>query len=94
MAKKKATGSKATQYQRSVGKFRRVIIHGGQNVIAGNIIVKQLGTKFHPGENVGMGRDYSIFAKMDGVVEFYVRKGRKYIRVVTTEPPQPNLIVT
>jgi large subunit ribosomal protein L27 len=54
---------------------------GGQEVLAGNILVRQLGTKFHPGEGVGMGRDYTLFALVDGVVKFekYTRQ-----RVVKT----------
>jgi large subunit ribosomal protein L27 len=54
---------------------------GGQEVLAGNILVRQLGTKFHPGDGVGMGRDYTLFALVDGVVKFekYTRQ-----RVVKT----------
>ncbi|MCP4669988.1 MAG: 50S ribosomal protein L27, partial [Desulfobacula sp.] len=48
---------------------------GGENVVAGNIIVRQVGTKIHPGNNVGMGKDYTLFSKIDGVVTFE-RKGR------------------
>lgn len=83
MAKKKAAGAKARQYQRPVGKHRRVIKYSGEMVLAGNIIVKQLGTKFHPGENVGMGRDFSLFAKEKGTVEFYTKKERQYVKVNT-----------
>jgi large subunit ribosomal protein L27 len=59
---------------------------GGEQVRAGNIIIRQLGTKIHPGENVGMGRDYTLFALTDGVVE-YGRKGRtrKRVSVVPAE---------
>lgn len=59
---------------------------GGQAVRAGNIIVRQRGTQFHPGNNVGMGRDYTLFALVDGVVQFRrVRKDRKCIDVVEAE---------
>ncbi len=51
-------------------QYRGVKKYGGEKVIAGNIIVRQVGTKFHPGKNVGMGRDYTLFALTDGVVEF------------------------
>ncbi|MHC4872172.1 MAG: 50S ribosomal protein L27 [Planctomycetota bacterium] len=51
-------------------KYRGVKKYGGEKVISGNIIVRQVGTKFHPGKNVGMGRDFTLFALEDGVVEF------------------------
>ncbi|MEC9071427.1 MAG: 50S ribosomal protein L27, partial [Myxococcota bacterium] len=57
-------------------QFRGVKRFGGEQVIAGNIIVRQLGTQFHPGDNVGMGKDYTLFALCDGVVEFK-RKANK-----------------
>ena len=60
-------------------------IFGGQKVSAGNIIVRQRGTKFHPGFNVGCGKDHTLFAKADGVVEFQIKgpKQRKYVNVLT-----------
>jgi len=81
MAHKKALGSKARQKSRVVGKRRGVKKFGGEAVVAGNILVRQLGTKFHPGENVGMGRDYTLFAKEDGVVEFKKLRDRRYVHV-------------
>jgi large subunit ribosomal protein L27 len=69
MAHKKAGGS-SRNGRDSQGQRRGVKIFGGQTVRAGNIIVRQLGTRFHPGRNVGMGRDYTLFAKIDGVVRF------------------------
>ena len=58
---------------------------GGERVRAGNILVRQRGTKFHPGENVGMGRDYTLFATADGVVKFETRfGGQKHVRIDTT----------
>jgi len=82
MAHKKAGGSKATQYKRTHAKNRGLKKAGGESVITGNILVRQLGTKLHPGENVGIGRDYTLFAKNDGVVEFASKRGRKYVNVV------------
>lgn len=82
MAHKKAGGS-SRNGRDSAGQRRGVKRFGGQPVRAGNIIVRQLGTVVHPGMNVGMGRDYTIFAKMDGIVRFekYVRKRRVKTRV-------------
>ena len=57
-------------------KYRGVKAYGGQTVSAGSIIVRQCGTQFHPGKNAGMGRDFTIFALIDGVVEF-VKTSRK-----------------
>ncbi|MBN2494775.1 MAG: 50S ribosomal protein L27 [Deltaproteobacteria bacterium] len=74
MAHKKGQG--ATRNGRdSAGQRRGVKIYAGQKVRAGNILVRQLGTRIYPGENVGMGRDYTLFAKVDGVVR-YGRLGR------------------
>lgn len=55
---------------------------GGEQVIAGNIIVRQRGTKFYPGLNVGMGRDHTLFALVDGTVEFATRRNRKHINIL------------
>ncbi|MCK9287799.1 MAG: 50S ribosomal protein L27 [Sphaerochaetaceae bacterium] len=55
---------------------------GGQQVKAGEILVRQHGTKFHPGENVGCGKDYTLFAKIAGAVEFHKRNNRQYIRII------------
>ena len=74
MAQKKGQG--ATRNGRdSNGQRRGVKIYAGQKVLAGNILVRQLGTRIFPGQNVGMGRDYTLFAKIDGVVK-YGRLGR------------------
>jgi large subunit ribosomal protein L27 len=69
MAHKKAGGS-SKNGRDSNGQRRGVKRFGGQKVKAGNIILRQLGTKIHPGDNVGMGKDYTLFAKIDGVVSF------------------------
>lgn len=75
MAHKKAGGS-SRNGRDSAGQRRGVKRFGGQHVKAGNIIIRQLGTVVHPGQNVGMGRDFTIFAKIDGIVRFekYYRK--------------------
>ncbi len=69
MAHKKAGGS-SRNGRDSSGQRRGVKKFGGEAVRAGNILVRQLGTKIHPGTNVGLGRDYTLFAKVDGVVTF------------------------
>jgi large subunit ribosomal protein L27 len=74
MAHKKAGGS-SKNGRDSNGQRRGVKRFSGQKVKAGNIIVRQLGTKIHPGNNVGVGKDYTLFALIDGVVTFE-RKGR------------------
>ncbi|HKK32452.1 MAG TPA: 50S ribosomal protein L27 [Desulfomicrobiaceae bacterium] len=74
MAHKKAGGS-SRNGRDSAGQRRGVKRFGGQQVLAGNILVRQLGTKVHPGLNVGMGRDYTLFALVDGEVKF-----EKYLR--------------
>ena len=79
MAHKKAGGS-SRNGRDSVGQRRGVKRFGGQKVSAGHIVVRQVGTKIHPGNNVGMGRDYTLFAKIDGVVTFE-RIGRSRKRV-------------
>lgn len=79
MAHKKAGGS-SKNGRDSNGQRRGVKRYGGQPVLAGNIIVRQLGTKIHAGENVGIGKDYTLFAKINGVVTFE-RMGRSRKRV-------------
>jgi large subunit ribosomal protein L27 len=69
MAHKKAGGS-SKNGRDSNGQRRGVKRYGGQTVKAGNILVRQLGTRIHPGENVGMGKDYTLFALVDGVVAY------------------------
>jgi large subunit ribosomal protein L27 len=79
MAHKKAGGS-SRNGRDSPGQRLGVKRFAGQQVKAGNIIVRQHGTSIHPGQNVGVGRDYTLFAKVDGVVQFE-RKGRNRKRV-------------
>ncbi|GAB7023254.1 50S ribosomal protein L27 [Salidesulfovibrio brasiliensis] len=75
MAHKKAGGS-SRNGRDSIGQRRGVKRFGGQEVAAGNILVRQLGTRVHPGDGVGMGKDYTLFALVDGVVKYekYIRK--------------------
>jgi len=80
MAHKKAGGS-SKNGRDSRGQRRGVKRFGGQAVRAGNILVRQLGTKFHPGKNVGMGKDYTLFALIDGIVKFETRRNRKHVSV-------------
>jgi large subunit ribosomal protein L27 len=84
MAHKKAGGS-TRNGRDSEAKRLGVKRFGGQFVTAGNIIVRQRGTKFHPGVNVGLGRDHTIFATADGKVEFVLKGSpvRKYVNIVT-----------
>ena len=81
MAHKKGVGS-SRNGRNSNPKYRGVKKHGSEYVLAGNIIIRQKGTKFHPGENVGMGRDYTIFSLVEGYVKFETRgSGRKFVSV-------------
>ena len=77
MAHKKAAGS-TRNGRDSRSKRRGIKVGGGQSVRAGGIIVRQKGTKFFAGDNVGMGNDYTLFAKADGVVEFTEKRQKKY----------------
>jgi len=79
MAHKKGGGS-SKNGRDSNPKYRGVKKFGGQSVRAGNILVRQVGTKFHPGHNVGIGRDFTLFALIDGVVKFS-GKTRKKINI-------------
>ena len=83
MAHKKAGGS-TRNGRDSNPKYLGVKVYGGQTVNAGNIIVRQRGTRFHPGSGVGLGRDHTIFAIVDGIVEFKTKgaQNRKFISVV------------
>ena len=84
MAHKKAGGS-TRNGRDSESKRLGVKRFGGQEVAAGNILVRQRGTRFHAGVNVGMGKDHTLFATADGKVEFVVKgpKNRKYVQVVS-----------
>lgn len=80
MAHKKGVGS-SKNGRESESKRLGVKIFGGQRAIAGNIIVRQRGTKHHPGKNVGMGKDHTLFALVDGIVRFKRIKDRSYVSV-------------
>jgi large subunit ribosomal protein L27 len=84
MAHKKAGGS-SRNGRDSHSKRLGVKRYGSEHVIAGNIIVRQRGTQFHPGDNVGMGKDHTLFAKVDGQVAFTV-KGEQRRKVVNVVP--------
>ena len=83
MATKKAGGS-SRNGRDSAGRRLGVKKFGGESVIAGNIIIRQRGTKFHPGDNVGIGKDHTLFALVDGKVKFTKKKNNKsYVSVET-----------
>ena len=82
MAHKKGQGS-SSNGRDSNAQRRGVKRFGGEKVTAGSILVRQVGTRFHAGDNVGCGRDYTLFALKDGVVEFNKRQRKVHIREVT-----------
>ena len=84
MAHKKAAGS-SRNGRDSESKRLGVKLYGGQAAVAGNIIVRQRGTQFHPGRNVGCGKDYTLFALVDGTIQFDIKgpKSRRYVSVVS-----------
>ena len=84
MAHKKGQGS-SRNGRDSNGQRRGVKIYGGEQVRAGNILVRQVGTRIHPGRNVGMGRDFTLFALTDGIVNF--QRFGKDRRRVNVQPP-------
>ena len=85
MAHKKAGGS-SRNGRDSGGQRLGIKIFGGEQVIAGNVIARQRGTKWHAGRNVGMGRDHTLFAKTDGKLEFRTKnKGRVFVSVLPSE---------
>ena len=84
MATKKAGGS-SRNGRDSAGRRLGVKKFGGESVLAGNIIVRQRGTKFHPGDNVGIGKDHTIFATTNGKVSFKKTRVRTFVSVVPTQ---------
>lgn len=83
MAHVKAGGAKAHQHSQRPGKRLGVKIFGGQTVKSGNIIIRQRGAKFHPGVGTDMGKDFTIFATIDGVVKFLTKQGKQYVEIVS-----------
>lgn len=85
MAHKKGVGS-SNNGRESESKRLGVKIFGGQGCVAGNIIIRQRGTKYHPSNNVGMGKDHTLYALTNGVVEFKRKKdNRSYVSVIPHE---------
>ncbi len=85
MAHKKSGGS-SSNGRDSAGRRLGVKKYGGETVLAGNILIRQRGTKFYPGENVGMGKDHTLFAKAHGSVKFITRRGdRVFVDVVAKD---------
>ena len=85
MAHKKGVGS-SENGRESASKRLGVKLFGGQAAIAGNIIVRQRGTKHYPGKNVGMGRDHTLYALCDGIVEFKKkREGKSFVSILPVE---------
>ncbi|MGD0073703.1 MAG: 50S ribosomal protein L27 [Candidatus Binataceae bacterium] len=98
MAHKKGQGS-TRNGRDSPGQHRGIKIFAGQTVKAGNILVRQCGTRIHPGRNVGMGRDYTIYARIDGITKYEPRGDRRQVSVEpiaaasnapAIEPTSPN----
>jgi large subunit ribosomal protein L27 len=88
MAHKKAGGS-SRNGRDSKGQRRGVKVFGGETVRAGNIIIRQLGTRIHPGRNVGMGRDFTLFALIDGIVNYdRLDRSRKRVSVLPVQATQ------
>ena len=81
MASKKGVGS-TRNGRDSNPKYLGVKHFGGEKVISGNIIIRQRGTKFHPGNNVGIGRDHTLFALVDGKVKFEQSRGKQLVSVL------------
>jgi large subunit ribosomal protein L27 len=83
VAHKKGQGS-TRNGRDSPGQHRGIKVYAGETVKAGNILVRQLGTRIHPGRNVGLGRDYTIYAKIDGIVKYEAHRGNR--RQVSVHP--------
>ena len=91
MAHKKAGGS-SRNGRDSHSKRLGIKVYGGELINAGSIIVRQRGTEFHPGENVGMGKDHTLFALVDGYVQYTI-KGAKKRRTVVVQPYEGEVII-
>lgn len=75
------SGGATAQHSTRRGKRRGVKKFGGQTVVTGNIIIRQVGSRVRAGENVGTGRDYTLFALRDGIVHFFTRLGKQFVSV-------------
>ncbi|MBT3217843.1 MAG: 50S ribosomal protein L27 [Proteobacteria bacterium] len=84
MAHKKGQGS-TRNGRDSKPKYRGIKKYAGESVLAGNILIRQVGCKFHAGNNVGRGRDHTLFATINGEVKFETKNNRKYISVYPSE---------
>ena len=84
MAHKKGQGS-TRNGRDSSAQFRGVKAYDGEVVSGGSILVRQVGTNFHPGRNVGLGRDYTLFAKIPGTVKFLIKNNRRLVAIVAAE---------
>jgi large subunit ribosomal protein L27 len=83
MAHKKAAGSKARQGGNIAGKRLGIKVFGNQTVKAGSIILRQRGTNYHRGQNVGVGRDHTLYAEKEGKVQYRVKQGRSFVEVIS-----------
>lgn len=83
-AHKKGQGS-STNGRDSQPKYRGIKVYAGQTVTAGSILVRQCGTKVHPGKHVGLGRDFTLFALVPGKVNYHAKCGRKFVSVEPAE---------
>jgi len=81
MAHKKSGGSKARQGSKTAGKRLGVKIYTGQKVKPGEIIIRQRGTKIHSGTGTGLGKDHTVFSKVEGLVNFKLKEGKKFVEV-------------
>jgi large subunit ribosomal protein L27 len=88
MAHKKGQGS-TRNGRDSNPQYRGVKVFGGQAIPSGGIIVRQVGTKFHPGANVGLGRDFTIFSMVEGTVRFHKRNNRQFVSVDAFPADEP-----
>ena len=81
MAHKKSGGSKARQGSKTAGKRLGVKVYTGQKVKPGEIIIRQRGTKIHSGAGTGLGKDHTVFSKVEGLVSFKLKEGKKFVEV-------------
>lgn len=90
-AHKKGQGS-STNGRDSRPKYRGIKVYAGQDVSAGSVLVRQCGTRIHPGKHVGLGRDFTLFALVDGKVQYMLKGDRKYVTVVPADAAQHDAV--